>query len=172
MTNEKAPERIWLQWVEPPYDLESTFCESAVNDHDPEYIRHDLHLARIEELEQQVTEYALRSMDQQKQIEGLQKEKLEAVAAAYEDAWDVADAWDYGDDSGPAKVANGIKKDLNSRTPADAQAALEADRKRVREEALREALAKEDRCGFVSREDILALVRQDDSMIEGDKNDD
>src|SRR6056297_1789406 len=48
MANEKAPKRIWLQWVE-PYHSENTFCEDQVNDHDPEYIRHDLHLAAVAE---------------------------------------------------------------------------------------------------------------------------
>lgn len=36
-----APERIWLQWVE-PHHAENTWCEDQINDHDIEYVRADL----------------------------------------------------------------------------------------------------------------------------------
>lgn len=41
MTSE-APERIWLQWVEPHCD-DNTWCVDKINDDDAEYIRADLH---------------------------------------------------------------------------------------------------------------------------------
>lgn len=44
---------------------------------------------------------------------------------------------------------------------ADRIEALEARDKQIREKALREVLAKEDSCGFVSREDILSLIKKE-----------
>lgn len=65
---------------------------------------------------------------------------LALVAAAYEDAENVADEWDDFDYSDGSATARNIKKEIRARTPDDATAALKARDARIRNEALREVL--------------------------------
>jgi len=114
----------------------------------------------------------------------LEREKLEAVAAAYEDAATRINEVSHmaaasGNFTQASALANEAEN-IRAITPADAQAALAARDDRVREDALWEALGIAGRAVKDAHTDeaqtycnavydaILALVRQDDSMIEGD----